>query len=118
MLSTPAEGRLPRTWIALLRGHVRAYLAATTGVEGPDDVAKYLLAGADVVMTASALLRHGPRHAAVLVEGLSQWMERKGFSHVDQVRGLLSRPSGTDATAHERAGYVGAMQQANSAFCI
>ena len=24
---------------------------------------KYLLAGADVVMTASALLRHGPEHA-------------------------------------------------------
>ena len=59
-LSTPAEARLPRTWIALLRGRVTASLAATTGVEGPDDVASYLLAGADVVMTASALLRHGP----------------------------------------------------------
>ena len=63
-LSSPAEGRLPRTWIALLRGRVRASLAATTGVETAADVAKYLLAGADVVMTASALLRHGPEYAA------------------------------------------------------
>ena len=54
----------PRTWIALLRGGVRASLAATTGVEVPADVASYLLAGADVVMTTSALLRHGPQYAA------------------------------------------------------
>ena len=65
-LFSPAEARLPRTWIALLRGQVRASLAATTGVETVEDVAKYLLAGADVVMTASALLRHGPEHAGVL----------------------------------------------------
>ena len=95
-LSSPAEARLPRTWIALLRGRVRASLAATTGVETPDDVAKYLLAGADVVMTASALLRHGPEHAAVLLDGLTEWMERKGFADVDEVRGLLAVPPGTD----------------------
>ena len=59
-LSSPAEARLPRTWISLLRRQVRASLAATSGVEGPADVVKYLLAGADVVMTASALIRHGP----------------------------------------------------------
>ncbi len=69
-LSNPVDARLPRTWIALLHGRVRASLAATTGVETPADVAKYLLAGADVVMTASALLRHGPEHATVLLDGL------------------------------------------------
>jgi Dihydroorotate dehydrogenase len=51
-LSSPAEARLPRTWISILRQHLSASLAATTGVEGPADVIKYLLAGADVVMTA------------------------------------------------------------------
>ena len=77
-LSSPAEARLPRTWIALLHGRVRASLAATTGVETSADVAKYLLAGADVVMTASALLRHGPEHATVLLDGLSDWMATQG----------------------------------------
>jgi dihydroorotate dehydrogenase len=61
-LSSPAEARLARTWISLLRQRVRGSLAATTGVEDAADVAKYLLAGADVVMTASALLRHGVGH--------------------------------------------------------
>ena len=113
-LSSPAEARLPRTWIALLRGRVRASLAATTGVETADDVARYLLAGADVVMTTSALLRHGPAHATVLLDGLSAWMERKGFTAVDDVRGVLSVAPGADEDAHERASYVGALRSANS----
>src|SRR6516225_6618203 len=97
-LSTQAEGRLPRAWIALLAGRVRASLAATTGVEDATDVAKCLLAGADVVMTASALLRHGPGYAGVLVDELSGWMARKGFRTVGELRGLLSVPAGADET--------------------
>ena len=104
---------LPRTWIALLRGRVRAALAATTGVEDPADVAKYLLAGADVVMTASALLRHGPEHATVLLDGLSAWMARKGFQSVDELRGMLSVPPDADAAEYERAGYVTGLRAAN-----
>src|SRR6202035_2150677 len=84
-LSSPAEARLPRTWISILCQRVRASLAATTGVEGPADVAKYLLAGADVVMTASSLIRHGPGHATVLLDGLADWMARKGYTSVDDV---------------------------------
>ena len=112
-LSTQAEGRLPRAWIALLAGRVRASLAATTGVEDAADVAKYLLAGADVVMTASALLRHGPGYAGVLVDELSRWMARKGFGTVGELRGLLSVPAGGDEAGYERAGYVTALQAAN-----
>jgi dihydroorotate dehydrogenase (fumarate) len=113
-LSSQAEARLPRAWIALLRGRVGASLAASTGVEEPADVASYLLAGADVVMSTSALLRHGPAHAGVLLEGLSRWMARKGFASVDELRGILAVAPGTDETAHERAGYVSALQEANS----
>ena len=112
-LSNAADAGLPRTWISLLYGRVGAALAATTGVEEPADVAKYLLAGADVVMTASALLRHGPEHATVLLDGLSAWMERKGFQSVDQFRGMLSVPTDADAAAYERTGYVTAMRAAN-----
>jgi dihydroorotate dehydrogenase (fumarate) len=114
-LSSPAEARLPRTWISILCQRVRASLAATTGVEGPADVAKYLLAGADVVMTASSLIRHGPGHATVLLDGLADWMTRKGYASVDDVRGLLAVPAGTDQAAYERAGYVRAMRDANGA---
>jgi dihydroorotate dehydrogenase (fumarate) len=113
-LSTPAEARLPRTWIALLYGRVRAALAATTGVETSADVAKYLLAGADVVMTASALLRHGPEHATALLDGLTDWMARKEFTTIEEFRGLLAVPPDADEAVYERAGYVGALREANS----
>ena len=113
-LSSPSDGRLPRAWIALLRGSVKASLAATTGVEVPADVARYLLAGADVVMSTSALLRHGPAYASELLEGLSRWMVRKGFESVADVRGLLAVPADVDHAEFERTGYVSAMRQANA----
>jgi len=114
VLSTPAETRLPLTWIALLRGRVRASLAASTGVEHAADVAKYLLAGADVVQSASALLRHGPEYAGMLLQGLCNWMNRKGYQTLDEVRGLLAAPDAEGWEARERADYVWAVREANS----
>ncbi|MGV1026949.1 MAG: dihydroorotate dehydrogenase-like protein [Dermatophilaceae bacterium] len=111
-LSTPEEARLARSWIAILTGQVRACLAATTGVEDAGDVAAYLLAGADVVMTASALLRHGLGHAEVLLEGLTEWMRRKGFGSVAEARARLAVPAGADPDAYQRAGYVAALNAA------
>ena len=114
-LSTAAESRLPLTWIALLHGRVGASLAANTGVESATEVIKYLLAGADVVMAASALLRNGADYATVLLDGLRGWMGRKGFDSVDELRGMLAIPVGVDETARDRADYVSALQGANSA---
>ncbi len=111
-LSTPGEARLPRTWMALLHGRIDASLAATTGVETSDDVVAYLLAGADVVMTASALLRHGPEHARVLIDGLDAWLTRRGYDTSDAIRGLLAVPADQDAAVYERTGYVSALQAA------
>jgi dihydroorotate dehydrogenase (fumarate) len=113
-LSSPGESALPRSWIALLRGKVRCSLAATTGVETPADVAAYLLAGADVVMTTSALLRHGPGYAGHLLDGLAGWMHRKGFGTVAEPRGLLSAEAGLAVPG--RTGYLSAIEQATHAF--
>jgi dihydroorotate dehydrogenase (fumarate) len=115
-LSSRAEARLPRTWIAILSQRVQTDLAATTGVRDAADIAAYLLAGADVVMTASALLRNGPEYASVLLDGLSAWMARKGFTGLDEVRGLLCVPAGTDEAAYERASYVSALRTANGSY--
>lgn len=114
-LSRPDDARLPRTWIATLRGRVSASLAATTGVETADDVIKYILAGADVVMTTSSLVRHGPGHARSLVDGLASWLDRKGLS-LDAARGLLAVPTDVPADEYERAGYVAALERAKQVY--
>jgi len=88
-LSSRYEIRLPMMWIALLRGRVKASLAATRGVESATEVVKYLLAGADAVMTTSALLRQGPQHLRTLVAGLEHWLQAHGHASADEVRGVL-----------------------------
>jgi dihydroorotate dehydrogenase (fumarate) len=105
-LSSPVDARLAATWVSLLHGRVRAQLAASSGVEGAADVARYLLAGADVVMTTSALMRHGPEHAGALLQGLTEWMAGKGYASLADVRGIMRVPAAADASAYERAGYV------------
>jgi hypothetical protein len=50
-ISVPSHAASPIDHLSLEGGR---------GVEGPDEVIKYLLAGADAVQAASSLLRHGP----------------------------------------------------------
>ena len=114
-LSTPGEAALPRAWISRLRGHVRCSLAASSGVDTAADVAAYLLAGADVVMTTSALLRHGPDHARLLLDGLRAWLDRKGFASVAAARGLLAKTA-EGQPAYGRTGYLSAIGQATHAY--
>ena len=99
--------RLGLTWMSLLHGHLgHTSLAATSGVWSGDDVVKYLLTGADVVMSTSALLRHGPQHIGTLVHGLRDWMDRHGIATLDGLRGRLSASrQGGDAGAFLRAQY-------------
>jgi dihydroorotate dehydrogenase (fumarate) len=115
-LSSPGEATAARSWIARLRGQVRASLAASTGVETADDVAAYLLAGADVVMTTSSLLRHGPGHVTVLLDGLTAWMERKGFGGIGEVRGLLAAEADAAGPSYGRSGYLSAVQTGTRAY--
>ena len=115
-LSSPAEATLARSWIARLRGQLHACLAASTGVETADDVAAYLLAGADVVMTTSSLLRHGPAHVTALLDGLTAWMERKGFGSTDEVRGMFAGPAGARRPDFGRADYLSAIERATRTY--
>jgi dihydroorotate dehydrogenase (fumarate) len=105
-LSQPSEIRLPLLWIGVLAGRTTASLAASTGVDSAQEVVKYLLVGADVVMTASALLRHGPEHMGVLLRGLRAWLSARGFESLEAVRGLLSHRLIGANSAFERTNYM------------
>lgn len=106
VLSTSDELRLPLRWMALLHGRTDASLAATTGIHAPLDVVKVLLAGANVAMTTSALLRHGPDHVTALVDGLRDWMALRDYASVEQLTGSVSQSAVADPAAFERANYL------------
>ena len=104
-LSTSSELRLPLHWIGVLRGVVDLSLAASTGVHTGRDVLKLLLAGADVVMTTSSLLLHGPEHLVELRREMVAWMEERDYDSVDQLRGSVSRSNVPDPEVYDRANY-------------
>jgi dihydroorotate dehydrogenase (fumarate) len=107
-LSSPWELRLPLRWIAILHPILRGRtsLAATSGIETGADVAKALLVGADVAMTTSAVLRHGPGHVRSLEEQLVSWMADHEYVSVSQLRGSVSYTTSDNPSAFERANYV------------
>ena len=76
-------------WIAILAGKTSLSLAGGRGVEGPKEVIKYLLVGADAVLTASALLRHGAGYLRQLVQGVAEWLEAHGAGSVADIRGRM-----------------------------
>ena len=106
VLSTSEELRLPLRWIAILFGRVQASLAATTGVHTGLDAAKVLVAGADVAMMTSALLRHGPDHVQTVEEELRAVMAERDYDSVAQLRGSMSRAAMADPADFERANYM------------
>jgi dihydroorotate dehydrogenase (fumarate) len=105
-LSSSVELRLPLRWIAILHRRFGVSLAASTGVHTAEDVAKVLLAGADVAMMTSALLRNGPDYLRSVAVRLRDWMDRHRYGTVDQFRGRLSQRSVPDPAAFERANYL------------
>ena len=104
--SHPAEIRLPLLWIAILYGRLPISLAATTGVHGAKELIKYLLAGADVGMVASALYRHGIPWIRDILADLKWYMQEMGFSSIQAFRGSMSQQHIADPTAYERSNYI------------
>jgi len=100
------EIRLPLLWIAMLSGQLDISLAATTGVQGANEVIKYILAGADVAMTASALYKHGIDFLRTMNEDLRFWMEQKDFRDIDAFRGLMNHSNISDPVSYDRASYI------------
>src|SRR6516164_2874441 len=109
-LSKATEIGLPLMWIAVLSGRINASLAASTGVETSEQVLKYLLAGADVVMTTSALLRNGPHYVKELLAGTASWLSARDIESVGQIRGLLSQRNFRNPDSFGRANYMKILQ--------
>jgi dihydroorotate dehydrogenase (fumarate) len=106
VLSSEEEMRLVLRWMAILKGRVDCSLAATTGVHTPAHSIKLLLAGADITMMASALLKHGPEHVGPVLAGVTSWLEERDYESVEQAKGSLSQKHSPDPAAFERANYM------------
>jgi len=109
LLSTPQARRLPLRWVAILYGRIRAGLAATSGIHSAADVLKTLMAGAQVTMLCSVLVKKGIEHLKTVEREMRVWMEEHEYESVQQMIGSLSQKHCADPSAFERAQYMRAL---------
>jgi dihydroorotate dehydrogenase (fumarate) len=107
--STPMAMRLPLRWIAILYDRIGASLAATSGIHRGTDALKMLMAGADVTMLCSVLMRHGIDRLRGIEEEMVNWLREHEYESVEQLKGSLSHKNCPDSSAFERAQYMRAV---------
>ncbi|MCG8451631.1 MAG: dihydroorotate dehydrogenase-like protein [Spirochaetales bacterium] len=105
-LSTTTDSRLPLRYAGLLYGDTRASVCTSGGIMDGLDVAKMILAGADVVQVVSTLYRNKITQIGRILNDLSAWMDGKGYASLADFRGKLSRKNSTDPWAYKRAQYA------------
>lgn len=106
ILSTPQAMRLPLRWIAILHGRLPATLSASGGIHEPQDVVKMIMAGADVTMLCSVLLKHGISRIRKIEQGLIELMEKLEYDSVAHMQGCMSYVKCEDPSIYERALYI------------
>jgi dihydroorotate dehydrogenase (fumarate) len=115
-LSVPADMRLSLHWIGILYGKIRANLAATSGIYQAYDVIKLVMAGADVTMLCSALMRYGITHIQRIEMDLTAWLEQHHYNSLRELKGVMSQQNCPDPSAFERAQYVRGLSSYTSLF--
>ena len=106
VLSNSTEMRLPLRWVAMLYGRVPTDFAITSGVHTYPDVLKSVMAGANVTMMASELLRNGVDRIGAVVREVTEWMEQHEYESITQMRGSMSQKNVAEPAAFERANYM------------
>jgi dihydroorotate dehydrogenase (fumarate) len=105
-LSDSSELLLRLRWLAILSWQTRLTLAVSGGVHEPVDAIKAMMAGARAVQTVSSLLKRGPGHLKVLIDGVRRWLEEHEYVSVQQLTGSMSLAKSPDPAAYERGNYV------------
>ncbi len=116
VLSNSNDLRLPLRWIAILYGKVKADLALTSGVHTAEDTLKAMMAGANVAMTTSAILKSGMQAVSAILKGMEEWMIAHEYDSITQMRGSMSQGAVADPAAFERANYMKVLNSFNPEF--
>ena len=108
-LSPQSAMLVPLTWIGMLKGKLNISFAATGGIHTGEDALKMLMVGSDVTMMASAILKNGISYISTVKKEIIDWMEKKEYESVKQLKGSMSQEHTADPAAYERAQYMKAI---------
>lgn len=105
-ISSQDENRLPLRFAGLLYGNIKANICATSGIQTSEDIIKMILAGADAVQVVSILYKNKIEYLRELVNGVNEWMDRKGYYSINDFKGRLSAKNTHDPFIYKRAQYI------------
>jgi len=107
VFSTESELRYVLRWISMASAqNIKIDIAASTGVHSGNDVVKCLLAGADAVQVCSVLYNNGIDHIRKMNKQVAEWMDKKGFKHIEDFRGRLNYLNFEKPTVFERTQFM------------
>lgn len=111
VLSKSFDMRLPLRWIALLKGRLKAQLAATGGIHTGWDVLKIMMAGADCAQLNSILLKKGLTEIPKIEKTMVEWMEQHEYESIKQMQGSMSSQNVSNPAKFERVQYMKALSK-------
>jgi len=106
VLSDSESLRLPLRWVAMLYERLQVDFAITSGVHTHEDVLKAMMAGANVSMMASELLRNGVGRIREILREVVRWMEEHEYESIKQMIGSMSQVHVGEPAVFERANYM------------
>ncbi|MCG8345645.1 MAG: dihydroorotate dehydrogenase-like protein [Chlorobiales bacterium] len=106
IFSSPDELALSLRWVAMLSSRIPCDIAASTGIHDGEALIKQLLAGAKAGQVVSVLYRKGYAAIGGMLEELHAYMERHGFSSVDEFIGRMSFDKADNPAAYERMQFM------------
>lgn len=115
-LSNEEDNRLPLRYMGLLHGEIRGSLCGNSGIYTGKDVIKMMLAGADAVQVVSTLYKNGIDQIGLILQEISQWMDKKGYHTLDELRGKLAKKNQKDPFAYKRAQYIDILMKSEEIF--
>lgn len=106
VFSSPEELAISLRWVAMLSARVPCDIAASTGIHDGKALIKQLLAGAKAGQIASVLYKEGYVSVGAMLGELDAYMERHGFSSLDEVIGKMSFNKADNPAAYERVQFM------------
>jgi dihydroorotate dehydrogenase (fumarate) len=114
--SSQEENRLPLRYAGLLYGNVQSTICTSSGIHTPEDVIKMLLAGADAVQVVSILYKNKIEYLNKLINGLDDWMNKRGYYSIQDFKGILSAKNTKNPFIYKRAQYIDILLKSSEVF--
>nr|WP_321451858.1 dihydroorotate dehydrogenase-like protein [uncultured Carboxylicivirga sp.] len=107
VFSSPHDMQHTLRWVAIMSDKVdNIDISASTGIHDGEAVIKQLLAGASTVQVCSTIYKNGAAVIANIKAELESWMDKKGFSTINDFKGKMNYGTIGDPHLYERAQFM------------